>query len=270
MTELKGKSVIITGGSKGIGRETARLFLKAGAIVTITGRSKDSLKKTAKELKKTGSPVFTYSADVSQEKDCRDTVDYVIEKTGRIDILINNAGMSARGTFSESTVELFSTLTGINFLGPVMMSHFALDEIKRNRGSIVFISSIAALRGIPGLTHYSSSKMPLTAFSQALRGELKSEGVHISTIYVGFTENDPDKSIYDAEAKKIPLTRSRNNLSQKDVAAAVMNSVIKRKGEMTLSASGKIVSFLYRIFPGLSDAALAQFALKSPQYKEEK
>ena len=268
MTDLKGKSVIITGGSRGIGRETARRFLQAGASVTITGRSTEALEKTCKELELIAPRITGIRADVSNENDCRNTVNSVIEKMGRIDILVNNAGMSARGLFAESEIDLYKKLIGINYLGPVMMSRLCLEEIRVNKGSILFISTIAALRGIPGLSHYSSSKMPLTGFSQAIRGELKGEDVHISTIYIGFTENDPDKTIYDAQGNRIPLKRDKNSLSQQKVASAIFNAVKHRKEVVTLSALGKLASFFYKFFPGISDIFLAKQVLKSSQYKE--
>ncbi len=267
VTDLQGKSVIITGGSKGIGRETARLFLQAGASVTITGRSAEALEKARKELEVIGPPVMAVAADVSVETDCRRVVDAVINEHSRIDILVNNAGMSARGRFSESDIGLYRTLLGINFLGPVMMSRFCLDEIRKNMGSIVFISTLAALKGLPGLSHYSSSKMPLTAFSEAIRGELRPEGVHVATIYVGFTDNDPDKTIYDSRGNRIPLIRDRNSLTQQEVASAVISAVYHHRNIVTLSMVGKLASFFYRFFPRLSEAVLARQTLKSRMYK---
>ncbi len=268
MINLKGKSVLITGGSKGIGRETARMFVESGARVTITGRSAEDLVKTRKELETSSSSILSVVADVSREEDCRRTVDTVIAEMGSIDVLINNAGMSARGLCSESSIELYQTLVGINFLGPVMMSRLCLKEIQRNKGSIVFISTLAALKGIPGLSHYSSSKMPLTAFSESIRGELKKDGVHISIIYVGFTGNDPDKTIYDSQGNRVPLKRSKNNLTQQDVASAVVRAVLGRKEIITLSVLGKLAAFFYRFFPRLSELVLTKQALKSPQYEE--
>jgi dehydrogenase/reductase SDR family protein 7B len=269
VTDLEGKSVIITGGSKGIGRETARVFLQAGASVTITGRSEESLKRTLADLKRIGPPVFGLTADVSIEEDCRRTVKTVIEQFGQIDILVNNAGMSARGIFKDTDIGLYKTLIGINFLGPVMMSHLCLQEICKARGSIIYISTLAALKGLPGLSHYSSSKMPLTAFSESIRGELKPEGVHVGTIYVGFTGNDPDKTIYDSRGNRIPLKRARNSMTQQDVAQSVFKAVIHRRKTVTLSLTGKLASFLYRFFPGLSEAILAGQTMKSPQYQSE-
>ena len=267
VTDFQGKSVIITGGSKGIGRETARLFLHSGATVTITGRSADSLEKTLLELSGIGSPVHAVRADVSIEADCRRTVETTLKNAGGIDILINNAGMSARGRFEETDIGLYRTLLGINFLGPVMMSRLCLTEILKNRGSIIFISTLAALKGLPGLSHYSSSKMPLTGFSEAIRGELRHKGVHVSTIYVGFTGNDPDKTIYDSVGNRIPLKRDRNSLTQQDVASAILKAVKRRTGNRVLSFVGVIASLLYRFFPRLSETVLAGVTLKSPMYK---
>lgn len=269
VTDFRGKTVIVTGGSKGIGRETARKFLQFGASVIITGRSEESLKTTLADLIKIGPPVVSVAANVSIEEDCRRVVRVAMEKFGQIDILINNAGMSARGLFRDTEIELYRTLLGINFLGSVMMSRLCIDELIQNRGSIVFISSLAGLKGIPGLSHYSSSKMPLTAFSESLRGELRAGGVHVGIIYVGFTENDPDKTIYDSWGKRIPLKREKNSMSQQGVAAAVLDSVKRRRSITTLTFIGKILSFLNRLIPRSSERLLARKTLKSPLYQSQ-
>lgn len=268
-TDLEGKSVVVTGGSKGIGRETARMFLQFGASVIITGRSENSLRVTLADLVKIGPPVVPVTADVSIEDDCRRVVNAAMENFGRIDILINNAGMSARGLFCDSEIDLYRTLLDINFLGSVMMSRLCIDELVRARGSIVFISSLAGIKGLPGLSHYSSSKMPLTAFSESIRGELKAQGVHVGIIYVGLTENDPDKTIFDSSGKRIPLKREKSSMSQQKVAAAVLDSVKRRRNLTTLTFLGKIGSFLNRLIPRPTEKLLARETLKSPLYKSQ-
>ncbi len=269
-TEFSGRSVIITGGGKGIGRETARKFLEAGADVTITGRDKDALEKAVKKLSAeipgAGDHLLAIPADVSEEEDCRRTIDEVISRFNRIDILINNAGMSARGVFADTEIELYRKLTGINFLGPVMMSRLALAEIRKNRGSIVFISTLAALMGLPGLSHYGSSKLPLTALSQALRGELKKDGVHIGLVYVGFTENDSSKTIYDATGRKVPLQDRKNSLTQAQVASSVFSMVCRRKRTITLSGIGKLAAAAYRYLPRISENLTAFGTMRSSRY----
>lgn len=268
-TDFRGKTVIVTGGSKGIGRETARQFLRSGASVTITGRSRESLEKTLADLERIGPPVISVAADVSIEEDCRRVVQITQERFGRIDILINNAGMSARGLFCDTDISLYRTLLGINFLGPVMMSRLCIDEIIQNRGSIVFISTLAGMKGLPGLAPYSSSKMPLTALSESIRGELKPQGVHVGIVYVGFTDNDPDKTIYDSRGNLIPLKRDKNSMSQQGVATAVLDSVKRRRNVTTLTFLGKLASFLTRFVPRPTEAILARETLKNPLYKSQ-
>lgn len=269
MTDFDGKTVIVTGGSKGIGRETARNFLRRGASVIITGRTEESLKKALTDLKKIGPPVIYVTADVSIEEDCRRVVKAALESFGGIDILINNAGMSSRGLFSDTGIGVYRTLMSINFLGPVMMTQLCLDELIRSQGSIVFISSLTGIRGLPGLSHYSSSKMALTAFSQSIRGELKPLGVHVGIIYVGFTENDPDKTIIDSKGERIPLRREKNNMTQQGVAAAVLDAVKRRRNQSILTFIGKIGSFLNRLYPRPIEAFFSRRTLISPLYQNQ-
>ena len=268
---MNNKTVIITGGSRGIGRESARVFLNNGANVIITGRNEKILIQTEKELNRNTSgsagTATAVQADVTNIDDCRKVINYTVSKYGKIDILINNAGMSARGVFEKTDISVYKKLTEINFLGPVTMSRLAINEIIKNKGSIVFISTIAALKGLPGLSHYSSSKMPLTAFSESIRGELKKQGVHVGIIYVGFTENDKDKKIYNEKGEPVVLKRDKNSMSQLETAEAVYKSILKRKEVLYLSAAGKFASVFYRLFPRISEKILAGTVLKSPQYK---
>ena len=141
--------VLITGGSKGIGRETGRLFLDAGFRLVITGRDAAALDRAADDLgKDRRDRILMLPGDVSVEADCRRWIEQTVSHFGRLDILINNAGMSARGVFAETDLGVYRRLTGINFLGPVMMSRLALDQIRKNRGSILFVSTLAALKGL--------------------------------------------------------------------------------------------------------------------------
>ncbi len=137
--------------------------------------------------------------------------------------------MSMRGLFSETTLDLFNKVMDINFGGAVNFSKFALDTICENKGSIVFISSLSGLKGLPGIAPYGTAKMALTGFSESLRCELYDLGVHVGIVYVGFTENDENKTVYNATGDKVPINKRKNNYTQENVAQSVYKCLENRK-----------------------------------------
>lgn len=280
--ELKKKTVLITGASRGIGRETARLFCSAGARVYITGRDSDVLQETAAKLSKLAgseassaggsgcvgwATVIPVQGDVRSEADCRRIVDRVTGEAGGIDVLINNAGMSMRGAFEETAPEVLRAMTEINFLGAAVVSRYALPCVKERRGSIVFISSLSGLRGLPFIGPYGASKMALQGLAQSMRSELHRYGIHVGIVHVGFTENDPDKRTYGSDGSLIPIGRSRYSSTQQQVAEKILKCVVKRRGEMVLTPVGHLAAFVYRFFPRAADFIITRFAARSEMYE---
>ena len=267
MNNISNKVVLITGGGKGIGRETAKHFASLGAKVIITGRTEHSLKETSLFINQRLGYCDYFVGDVTNIDDCRTIIESVVRQHNHIDILINNAGMSMRGLFEETELDLFHNIIAINFGGAVNMTKFALPYLKASKGSVLFISSLSALKGIPGIAPYGSAKTALTGFSESLRAELRPYHVHVGIIYVGFTENDPNKQIYDAKGELVPLMRDKNNDSQEGVAKAILKMIKRRKSVMVLTLQGKLANFLYRAFPRLSGYLLGKFALKDSRTK---
>lgn len=262
------KVALITGGSKGIGREVARLCLKEGMIVYILGRDREALEETADLLDPHKKSLFSIQADVTDHLACERAIDEVITRHGRLDILINNAGMSMRGRVGETTPEVIDTMIRINFLGSAYMTYYALSHITRQKGSIIFTSSLVALHGIPKVASYAAGKGALTAYTESLRAEVSSKGVHIGILYVGFTENDPKKVIYKADGTLIPIAQRKNAHTQEDVAGYMLKMIKRRKKRMILTPLGHFSSFLYRFFPNLSDWIIARFNPTDAQYSE--
>ena len=256
------KVILITGGGKGIGRETARIFAQQGHTVIITGRTERALQDTAHAFTAGGYDVSYQVGDVTVREDCQRIVETVLQTHGRLDVLINNAGMSSRGFFEETTLDLFEKVMQINFMGAVNMTSFALPAVKQQHGSIVFISSLSGFKGLPGIAPYGTAKMALTGFSDSLRSEVFKEGVHIGILYVGFTENDANKTVYDADGALIPIPDRKNYDTQENVAKAVYRCVQLRKNKVTLTTMGKLTALLYRFFPALSDAILNRYGAR--------
>lgn len=265
---LKQKTAIITGGGKGIGRETARLLGRAGCRVVISGRDEAALKHTADAFRAEGIEVLAVASDVTVREDCQRLVESAVAKFGGVDILINNAGRSMRGFFAETDLDLFEKMMDINFGGAVAMTKFALPYIRHAQGSIVFISSGAGLKGLPAGAPYSASKMALKSFSESLRSELKGE-VHVGILYAGFTENDPDKQKFNGKGELIPAKREKFASTQVEVAEAVMQMLRRRKRQTVMTLTGKLANFAYTFFPRLSEDLIIWYSRRTEMFGKD-
>jgi short-subunit dehydrogenase len=262
------KTAIITGGSKGIGRETARLLGRAGCTVVISGRDEEALSHTAETFRAEGIEVKAVAGDVTVRKECQALVDQTVAHYGGVDILINNAGRSMRGFFAETDLDLFQKVMDINFTGAVTMTKLALPYLRRAQGSIVFISSVAGLKGLPAGAPYSASKMALKSFSESLRSELKGE-VHVGILYAGFTENDPGKQKFNGEGELIPAKREKFASTQVEVAEAVTQMLRKRKRQTVMTLTGKLANFVYTVFPHLSEELIIWYSRRTSMFGKD-
>ncbi len=258
------KVAIVTGSSMGIGKATALALAEKGAKVVINGRNAVRLQATYQELLNKGYAVAAVGGDVSVYEDCQKIVREAVDHFGKIDILINNAGKSSRGYVEELSPEVFREMMEINFLGCVYPTQCALPYLKASRGSLVFISSVAGIRGLPETSAYCASKMALTSLSESLKVELHSAGVHVGIVYVGITKNDPGKTVIHADGS-LRILEGRDQAQAQtpgQVAQAVLKHVRKRKFKKVLSRLGKINRITNLLFPRLVDRVLVKSLTK--------
>ena len=158
-----------------------------------------------------------------------------------------------RGDFSDLNPEVFKTVFETNIFGVVNPSIPALPHIRKSHGSIVFISSLCGIRGLPGLSAYCSSKMALRAIAESIRIEEINSKIHIGLIFVGFTENEHNKKTIAADGSLLTINDRSNFKVQTTttVAKAILKNIKKRKFRTTLSGIGKLNSFMQAIMPGL-------------------
>ncbi len=267
MGKLTGKVAFVTGSSKGIGKFTARELLNQGATVVLNGRNKEALAATAGELGKDGSEIMQIAADVSDSNTFQQALDNIIHKYGKLDILILNAGLSSYGKVADTTDEALENVMKVNTFGPFRGARLALPEIEKTGGSIVFISSLAGLQGIPHSSLYSMSKMALTALAQSLKTELTGKGVHIGIVYVGFTQNDPNKTAVAPDGTIRPLQARPGWIQQTPgkVARLIVRNVRRRKFRSILSPPGKLMAYLSRHLP-----RIWQFSMRAMLKSAEK
>lgn len=252
---MKDKVVIITGGSSGIGKAMAEVFGRHGSKIVITGRNLQDLNQAVADLKTQGINAHGFQADVSVEDDNRRMAEETINVFGRIDILINNAGISMRALFNEVDLNVVKKVMDINFYGVLYATKYCLPEILKSKGSIIGISSIAGYRGLPGRTGYSASKFALNGFLEVLRTEMLKKEVHVLTACPGFTSSNIRKrSLTKDGTSQGESPRDENNMMSAEACAQhVYKATVKRKNILILTAQGKFTVMLNKLWPGLTD-----------------
>ena len=263
---MKNKLVIVTGASSGIGRACAVKFAQMGANIVLAARSEVKLEEVATEIAKYGVEVLVMATDVSKEQDCKKLIESTLERFGKIDVLINNAGISMRAAFSDLDVDVFKKVMAVNFWGAVYCTHYAIASILKNKGSVVGISSIAGYKGLPGRTGYSSSKFAMHGFLEALRIENMKKGLHVLIACPGFTASNIRNSALSGDGSSQGETpRDEQKMMQpEEVAAYIVDAVVKRKDRLTLTFSGKLTVLLNKFFPKLVDKLIYNHMSKEP------
>lgn len=201
MNDLGTKSALITGGTKGIGYGIAEALLKEGINVAITGRNKESAEDAAKKLNANGNDrarAIGIEADVRNYESQEKAIKTAVEAFGTLDILIANAGLGHFASVEDLTIEQWKETIDTNLTGPFYTLKAGLDQLKKNKGYYITISSLAGTNFFKGGSAYNASKFGLTGFSQAAMLDLRDYGIKISTIMPGsvsthFNGNEPDK-----------------------------------------------------------------------------
>ncbi|GGL98363.1 SDR family NAD(P)-dependent oxidoreductase [Deinococcus aerophilus] len=179
--DLAEKSVLITGGSRGLGLALAAEFLARGARVTLMARTAADLDWAAARLA-AGDRVQTVTGDVTREADLHRAVAEAVRSHGRLDVLVNNAGLIQTGPLANITEADFRDIMEVNAFAPLRLTRAALPELRRRRGRVLMVSSVGGKVAVPHLASYSFSKFALTGLGQAFRAELAREGVTVTTV----------------------------------------------------------------------------------------
>jgi short-subunit dehydrogenase len=257
---FQNKVVVITGSTQGIGLKTAELLGKRGAKLVINSRSPQKVDHAVSFLKQFSDEVIGIPGDVSDARFCDELKDATVQKFGKIDILINNAGVASSGLISELHSAAFEKIVSINFLGSVHPTLAFLPEIIQQKGDIIFISSIAGILGLPGYSAYSATKRAIVSFAESLKIELSGTGVFVGINYPGFTENDVQKTILNAKGEE-EILKKRDGIkatSQEKTALEIIKQIEKRRFRAYSSISGKFIQMLVRFFPKLTITILSK------------
>ncbi|KAM7503292.1 hypothetical protein LguiB_002196 [Lonicera macranthoides] len=259
--DLKGKVVLITGASSGIGEHLAYEYAKEGACLVLVARREGKLGEVAEKARGLGSPqVLVVCGDVSNINDCKRFIDQTIDHFGRLDHLVNNAGIGGYNSI-DVDVTKFAPIMDINFWGSVYPTHFAIPHLKKSKGNIVVNSSSAALLHPPSAGFYVASKAALISFYEAMRVELAPQGVRVTIVTLGFIDSEMVKGKHftkegdlrvntihgDAIANAFPV------MSTEPCAKAILEGTCKGERYISEPQIVRVLLLLKFLCPELTD-----------------
>jgi len=261
------KVIVITGSSDGIGAEIARQLAKtqgAQAALVLAARNEERLQQVAAECAAHGAQTLVVKTDVSVEAQCRYLIGATAQKFGRIDVLINNAGRSAHALFEEvQDLGWYEELMRINLWSSIWCTHAALPYLKASKGSIVAVSSLTGLIGVPGRTAYGATKFAMAGFFEGLRAELKPAGVSVTIAYPGVVATQIRYRGFNAAGTELGSSSLKEDdaMPVAECAARIIAGMEERQREVVMSFKGRLGRFMKLIAPGLVEN-MALAALK--------
>ena len=271
------KVVIITGASSGIGLAAAKAFAAKGDCVVLAARNIAKLNSTVAVLgnlygaearlgEKRVPRFLAVETDVVKEEDCRNLIEKAADVYGRIDVLVNNAGISMRAMFKDLDLSVIKSLMDVNFWGTVYCTKHALPYLLAVKGSVVGVISIAGFKGLPARTGYSASKFAIYGFLDTLRVEHLKDGLHVMIFAPGFTASNIRFTALTADGSVQGETpRDEGSMmSAEAVAKRLVKGVYKRKRQIVLTPIGKLTVLLNKFFPALVDRLEYNYMKKEP------
>jgi NAD(P)-dependent dehydrogenase (short-subunit alcohol dehydrogenase family) len=263
--DFAGRVVLITGGSRGLGLELARAFAKQGARLALVARNEDELFRAQDDLAARGARVFVVTADVRDRHDVEHAVQKVVTHYGRLDVLVNNAGVIAVGPAEHMTIEDYEQAMAVHYWGPLHAILAALPHLRRAPGArIVNIASIGGKIAVPHLAPYSGSKFALVGLSDALRAELAPEGIRVTTVSPGlirtgspinatFKGRHHDEFAWFTISDSLPVV----SVSSRRAAREVLEACRRGAASLVIGSPARLAVALQGVAPGLVAAATA-------------
>jgi NAD(P)-dependent dehydrogenase (short-subunit alcohol dehydrogenase family) len=258
--DLRGKTVLVTGGSRGLGLVMAREFAREGAQLAICARNPEELERARAELTRGGARVLAVPCDVRHRSQVNELVNVVQDHYGRVDVLVNNAGVIQVGPIEVMTVEDYEEALATHFWGPLYATLAVLPEMRKRRdGRIVNITSIGGKISVPHLVPYSASKFALVGFSEGLRAELQKDGIVVTTVCPGLMRTGSPRNAYfkgrhRAEYAWFSLSDALpvSSMQAERAARQIVAACKRGDAEITLSVQAQLAVLFHGLFPGLT------------------
>ncbi|MDQ7054789.1 MAG: SDR family oxidoreductase [candidate division KSB1 bacterium] len=254
------KVVVITGAGGGLGSAMAKRFAEAGASLALLDIRLEAAQAVARELEPLCRQALALACDVTDPEQCRQAIEAALQHFGRIDVLINNAGITHRSAFGETEVHVFRKVMDVNFFGALYCTRFALRALHESRGQIIVISSVAGFAPLYGRSGYAASKHALHGLFDSLRTELRGSGVHVMLVCPGFTDTGIEHRALDADGSitRHPRSTTGRVARPDEVAEAVFHAARRRKRLVVLSRVGKLSYWITRFWPLLYDRLMTR------------
>lgn len=257
------KVVLITGGTSGFGFALAEVCAASGARVAIVGRDISRLEAAVSRLRATGAEILGISADLSRDTDAERMVSEVVARFQRLDLLVNNVGKSARGLATETSPEQFTELWQANFLTAVRATQGALPELRRSRGHVVFVGSLASKAAARYLGAYPASKFAVAAYAHQMRLELAGDGVHVLLVCPGPIARSDAGQRYDEQAGNLPESARRpgggvklRGIPPHELAQGLLLACERRSPELVRPRYARWLFAIAQLWPRLADAII--------------
>ncbi len=253
---FKENVVVLTGASSGIGRAAALQLAEQGAWLALAARTLDRLEEVAVECRKRGGRALAVPTDVASESEGRRLIERTVAEYGRIDTLINNAGISMWAPFDQlQDLSMLDQMMRVNYLGAAYLTHYALPTLKQTRGRLAAVSSLAGKNGIPTRSGYAASKHAMAGFFDSLRIELAETGVSVTVIYPGFVTSEIRERAYGVDGKPLGKSPVRETevMSAEECARIMIDAIARRKREEVMTLRGKLGLWLKLLAPGMVD-----------------
>jgi len=256
MATFTDKVIVLTGASQGIGKALALALSPQKPKLVLAARDEAALRAVESQCQSLGATTLVVRADVTDEAQCRALIRRSVEAFGALDVLIHNAGGGMNARFDEMTdISVFEKLMRLNYLGPVYLTHEALPHLKKARGQIVCVSSVAGLTGVPLRTAYSASKHAVFGLFESLRIELAEFGVSVTMIAPDFVQSEIHVRAYGPDGRPVgdSTIAERKAMSAPECAELTVRAMERRQRLMITSLRGKLGRFARLVMPGMID-----------------
>lgn len=258
---LEGRRIIVTGASEGIGRALALALAAAGARLALAARDRPRLESLAQECRVRGGDARALPTDVTNQQDCEWLIDETVKAYGGIDVLVHNAGITMWSRFDAlQDLGIFERLMEVNYLAPVRLTALALPHLKKTKGLLVAVASLAGLTGVPERSGYAASKHAMIGFFDSLRIELEGSGVGVSVVAPDFVISEIHKRAIGPDGEPLgesPMMQSKI-MTAEDCAARIVKAIERRERLVLMSARGKLGRWLKLIAPAMIDRIAAR------------
>jgi short-subunit dehydrogenase len=251
-----GKVLVVTGASSGIGRALCEALAPQGPRLVLAAREEARLEEVAESCRSRGASTLVVPTDVTREEECARLVERTVARFGALDVLVNNAGAGMIAPFEEvRDLSLFEGLIRVNYLSCVYLTHHALPHLKKSRGQIVVVASLAGLTGVPTRTGYAASKHAVFGFYDSLRIELDGTGVAVTLVAPDFVASEIHVRAAGPDGRplgKSPMQESRIMTAER-CAELMVPAMEKRRRLLVMSLRGRLGRFVRLLAPALID-----------------